>query len=100
MPSIPSSPKSAPVNIHYNKHFPIDVRKKVPAQVARRVEKIIEELRLASDLRTISNVKAIAGRRGHFRIRVGDYRVGFRLEHREIYLMRVLHRGEMYRYFP
>jgi mRNA interferase RelE/StbE len=88
------------VNIRFNKHFPSDIRKKVPAPVAQRVEKLIDELRQTPDLRTLSNVKALAGHPGYFRIRVGEYRIGFRLVENEIHLMRILHRREIYRYFP
>jgi mRNA-degrading endonuclease RelE of RelBE toxin-antitoxin system len=35
-----------------------------------------------------------------YRIRIGDYRVGFYLIKDEIIFSRVLNRKEMYRYFP
>ncbi len=36
----------------------------------------------------------------YYRIRVGNYRIGLVLDEAEISFVRVLHRKEMYRYFP
>lgn len=46
----------------------------------------------------IPNIKKIKG--SFYRIRIGDYRIGIRYEQDKITLMRVLHRKEIYRYFP
>ena len=35
-----------------------------------------------------------------YRLRVGDYRIGFFLEEDTIIFSRVLHRKEIYRFFP
>lgn len=35
-----------------------------------------------------------------YRIRVGDYRIGFMLDNDILVFMRVLHRKDIYRYFP
>jgi mRNA interferase RelE/StbE len=44
------------------------------------------------------NVKALAGQwQGHFRLRVGDYRVIFAITPDEITIVRVRHRSEAYR---
>ncbi|MBC7778348.1 MAG: type II toxin-antitoxin system RelE/ParE family toxin [Phycisphaerae bacterium] len=36
----------------------------------------------------------------YYRIRIGDYRIGVKLEDDTLIFMRVLHRKEIYRYFP
>lgn len=51
-------------------------------------------------LQDIPNIKAMVGYPGYYRIRLGDYRLGFRLHDHELELMRVMHRREFYRYFP
>jgi mRNA interferase RelE/StbE len=45
-------------------------------------------------------VKKLAGWNGYFRIRVGDYRIGFKVEGSAVIFMHVLHRKEIYRHFP
>ncbi len=36
----------------------------------------------------------------YYRIRIGDYRIGVKFEDDTLIFMRVLHRKEIYRYFP
>lgn len=52
------------------------------------------------NLKEISNLKKLKGDYNAYRIRVGDYRIGFFLEDNTITFARVLHRREFYRYFP
>jgi mRNA-degrading endonuclease RelE of RelBE toxin-antitoxin system len=40
------------------------------------------------------------GYTNRYRIRIGDYRVGIEVNEDVIEVMRVLHRRELYRYFP
>lgn len=52
------------------------------------------------DINEIKNLKKLKGYKSFYRIRVGDYRIGFRLDNNKVVLMRVLHRKDIYRYFP
>jgi len=54
----------------------------------------------ASSLAEIPNVKRLAGGNHFYRIRLGDYRVGITVHRNSVELVRVLHRREIYRYFP
>jgi mRNA-degrading endonuclease RelE of RelBE toxin-antitoxin system len=45
----------------------------------------------------ISNIK---GFRGYYRVRLGDYRIGFKKEREFIVFMRVKHRKDIYKNFP
>ena len=51
-------------------------------------------------LEEISDIKAMKGYSGRYRIRIGDYRIGIEVNGDVIEVMRVLHRREFYRYFP
>jgi len=62
---------------------------------------VIEQIELAESLNAIAHVKKLKGSVPHYyRIRVGDYRIGIKLENDKIIFVRFLHRKEMYRYFP
>jgi mRNA-degrading endonuclease RelE of RelBE toxin-antitoxin system len=52
------------------------------------------------NLSDISNIKKLKGEDNAYRIRVGDYRIGFFVIDDTITFSRVLHRREFYRYFP
>jgi len=48
----------------------------------------------------IPNLKKMKGHTNAYRIRFGDYRIGFLFENNTIILSRVMNRKEIYRYFP
>lgn len=52
------------------------------------------------NITVINNLKKIKGDDNAYRIRVGDYRIGFFLQEDTIIFSRVLHRKEIYRFFP
>lgn len=47
-----------------------------------------------------SQIKCLSAKDKAYRIRVGDYRIGFYHSGGELILARLLHRREIYRYFP
>lgn len=48
----------------------------------------------------LNNLKKLTGVGNAYRVRIGDYRIGFFLTDDTITFSRVLHRREFYRYFP
>ncbi len=84
LPSFIKDLKRLKNNQNYNKIKNL-VTKKIP-----NCEKITE----------IKNLKKIKGDDNAYRIRIGDYRIGFFLEFDKIIFSRVLHRKEIYRNFP
>lgn len=53
-------------------------------------------------LETFPHIKKLRGKKsGHFfRVRFGDYRLGYEKKTDEIIIYRILHRKDIYRYFP
>lgn len=48
----------------------------------------------------LSNIKKLKGQDNAYRVRIGDYRIGFFVTNDIITFARVLHRREFYRHFP
>ncbi|MFN4254058.1 MAG: type II toxin-antitoxin system RelE family toxin [Saprospiraceae bacterium] len=48
----------------------------------------------------IPHCAKLEGHENYYRIRVGDYRIGLKMDADVLVFMRVLHRKEVYRYFP
>jgi mRNA interferase RelE/StbE len=70
-------------------------------QVLGRVRAAVKEVEEADDLRELPSLKKLSGGGGdHYRIRVGDYRIGIALEGETVAFVRCLHRKDSYRYFP
>ena len=65
-----------------------------------RVKQVIEEVEQAPVLTQVRNVKKLRGPGNYYRIRLGDYRFGLLLEADTLVFVRLLHRKDVYRYFP
>ncbi len=87
------------MNVTVRKTFEKDSLK-LPGFIQQRLAVLIEELEAATKLSEITNCKKLTGFKTAYRIRIGEYRVGFFFEKKSIDLVRVLPRKEMYRDFP
>jgi mRNA interferase RelE/StbE len=65
-----------------------------------RIRDIILEVEAAGSITTIANLKKLKAEGTYYRIRSGNYRLGLIIEHETVVFVRVLHRSEIYRYFP
>ena len=88
------------MEIRFNPRFDRDTRRIRSRNLSRRLEQTIAELKAASNIRAVSGVQPIAGSENHYRIRIGDYRLGLELEGNTAVLLRFGHRREFYRGFP
>ena len=86
--------------VKFEKIFTKDLSKINNKKLAKEVKSVIESLENASSLREIKNLRKMKGDATAFRIRIGDYRIGFFFTANQIELTRFLHRNEIYRYFP
>lgn len=87
------------MNIEIRKSFIKDADK-LPAAFKRHLAVIINEIEKASQPSQLDNCKKLTGYKIAYRIRMGQYRIGFYYENKTAELVRILHRKEVYRYFP
>lgn len=80
--------------------FNKDISKLKDITTARKIEKLIAKLQGAESLNSIAGIKKLSGSLNAYRIRIGDYRIGFYKENNTIKLTAFAHRKEIYRYFP
>ena len=75
---------------------------RLPKPERARLEEIVFGDAIKNDPFLGGKAEKLSGYADYYRVRVGDYRVGYRLgsEKREIKFLRTLHRKEIYRYFP
>ena len=88
------------MQVEFRKTFRQDLKTLKDRKILNRVQQIVEEVEAANNLLDIRNIKIIQGYDGFYRIRVGGYRVGLFVEEGIIAFVRILHRKEIYRYFP
>ena len=89
------------MNVTYKKKFLKDLKALQSTEAYEKTcDLVLEEIPNVEDLGTIANLSKLKGDDTAYRIRIGDYRIGFFLEDNAIVMSRVLHRSEIYRYFP
>lgn len=64
------------------------------------MKEAIEQVEAALSLSGVPNLTKLSGSSGFYRTRVGDYRIGIVVEENEVEFVRLLHRRDIYRYFP
>lgn len=86
------------MKIEIKKSFVKDTKKlSKPLQI--EILKFISELEKATNLDKF-DIKKMVGHSKYYRIRIGNYRIGFSIEDDCIFLVRVAKRDEIYKIFP
>ncbi len=88
------------MEIRYKARFHRDIRRIRDRALSGNIERVIEELKAATSITEVRNVRKIAGWEHHYRIRVGSHRLGLELVGDVVILERFGHRRDFYRYFP
>lgn len=89
------------MNVLFDTSFDKSVRKLRSSELQRKVWDAIMVMEQAATLRDIPHVKKMEGSKTFYRVRIGDYRLGFELLTPDtLSLIMVAHRKEIYRYFP
>ena len=88
------------MEIRYGAGFNRDLARIRNPGLSRRIERIIEDLKAASTITGARGVRRMVGAEHHYRIRIGDYRLGVSVEGDAVTLLRFAHRREIYRVFP
>ncbi len=89
------------MRVLFTKSFAKDLRKhKKNQELLRQVQRIIENVEEAEAVSNLTNLKQLKAEGRYFRIRSGDYRIGITIEDDQVIFIRVLHRKEIYRFFP
>lgn len=88
------------MKVVYEKKFLRDLVK-LPREIAAIVENFVFDILETYDsVYEIKNLKKLQGHKSAYRIRFGDYRLGFFFENNTVYLDRMIHSSKFYRKFP
>ena len=88
------------MKVEYRKRFLKDLSE-IPNSARKTIETFVfSELPNLGALGSSGKIERLTGYPGYFKVRFGEYRVGLRLEGDTIFVERVLHRREIYRYYP
>jgi len=88
------------MTVKITKTFQKDLRKIKNNALDTKIKKLISDLQKAENFLDFSNVKKMKNYITYYRIRYGDFRVGFKYENNTITLMRIFNRKDIYKHFP
>jgi mRNA-degrading endonuclease RelE of RelBE toxin-antitoxin system len=88
------------MKVEFLSTFNKDLNKLSSPFIRKSLKTLILKLESSESLAAVPNVKKLAGHKHIYRIRLGDYRVGFFFENNTIQLARIAHRKDIYKIFP
>ncbi|HEY5406369.1 MAG TPA: type II toxin-antitoxin system RelE/ParE family toxin [Ginsengibacter sp.] len=88
------------MKVSVQKTFEKDVGKITDKKLANLVLKAIEKMENCKELSELSQIKKMRSSGNYYRMRIGDYRLGFKIENGIIIILRFMHRKGIYNYFP
>lgn len=88
------------MKVAFTESFLKDLKAVKDRSVAAKVRAAIEASEQADTLDQITHLKKMRGSKDLFRIRIGDFRIGLKLEGETLVFIRFLNRKDIYRYFP
>lgn len=63
-------------------------------------EQVIVQVKAATALSEVKHLSKMRGHATFYRLRLGDYRIGIEVVKDAVIFVRILHRKDIYRYFP
>ncbi len=87
--------------VEFDSSFKKQLSKLTDASLKKKIAEIIYQVEDAKKLAEISNLKKMKGFKNFYRIKLGNYRLGFELNNNNtIYFVAFAHRKDIYNIFP
>ena len=78
-----------------------DFERILDKNIIRRADKAVDKLEAANSIKEVANIKSMQGAPGFYRLRFGNYRIGFQtIDKDTIVLLAIDRRSVFYRRFP
>ena len=88
------------MQVEFLSKFSKDIDKINQKSVRNNLIKLVQLIESVNDLENVPNLKKLTGHKSAYRIRIGDYRVGFFYESQKVIFARRVHRKDIYKVFP
>ena len=87
--------------IEFDKSFEKSLEKLKNKSLFQKIEKVIIDFENAKSLTDLPNVKKLTGYKFYYRLRIGEYRLGFeKISENTFRFIIVVHRKDIYKTFP
>jgi len=88
------------MKIEFKKSFLKELKKLKNKSLKNDIANLIAKVENAENIKQIKNLKKLTGYDNYYRVRIGDYRIGIKVENKIIYFVVFEHRKDIYRSFP
>lgn len=88
------------MKVEFKKSFLKELKKLKNKSLKNLIAESIIQVESAENIAHIKNLKKLTGYDIYYRIRVGDYRIGLKIEKDVVYFVVCEHRKDIYRKFP
>jgi mRNA interferase RelE/StbE len=88
------------MKVEYLERFYKDLDNINLKNLKQNVVKVIINVKDSDKISSVKDIKKIKGSKIAYRVRIGDYRIGVYYEKDTIQFARILHRKDIYKYFP
>ena len=84
----------------FEKAFVKDFRRLKNKELANAILESVKQVKEATTIEEIINLKKLTGYKSAYRIRTGDYRIGVIIENNNVVFVAFAHRKDIYKRFP
>jgi mRNA interferase RelE/StbE len=88
------------MNVKLDRSFEKDTDKLNDRKLLVKIADCIDSVKRAKHIDEIADIKKMKGAPFHYRIRIGNYRMGVVIHGNDVVFERFLHRKDIYKYFP
>ncbi|MDO9130223.1 MAG: type II toxin-antitoxin system RelE/ParE family toxin [Anaerolineales bacterium] len=88
------------MKVLFETSFARDLKKIRNKRLLAQIQQVINQVKSAASVSDVADLKKMQGYDTFYRIRLGDYRIGVDISDEQVIFVRLLHRKDIYRYFP
>lgn len=88
------------MKVVFKKSFLKEIQKLKNKQLKNSIAECIIQVESANSLNQVKNLKKLTGYSVYYRIRIGDYRIGLKVEDEAVFFVTIEHRKDIYKKFP
>lgn len=88
------------MKVQFKKSFLKELQKLRNKNLKSSIASCIVQVESAETIAQVKNIKKLSGYDDYYRIRIGDYRIGVKIEMNTLYFVVFEHRKDIYKNFP
>lgn len=88
------------MKVAFESSFARDLKRIKDKSLLLQIQETIDAVKAADALNHVQHLKKMQGYETFYRIRLKEYRMGIEVMDDQVVFVRILHRKDIYRYFP